>query len=72
MISDKKTPLGCGTLPAAREDPTSPRSVKNGLDASGYVGQAARPPRFAPCEAARLETLSGAEEPRAKALGYGV
>ena len=34
--------------------------------------EAARPPRFAPCEAARLETLSGAEEPRAKALGYGV
>ena len=46
----QKYTLGFWHVLAARGDPTSPAWEKNRLDASGYVGQATRPPRIAPRE----------------------
>jgi hypothetical protein len=41
----RKYAVGFGNAFTARGDPTSPNATTNGRQTTGYVGQAARPPR---------------------------
>jgi hypothetical protein len=47
-VRGQKNTLELTHVLSAREDPTSPVLTRNGRNTTGYVGQAARPPRFAP------------------------
>jgi hypothetical protein len=43
----RKYPFGLRHVLTARGDPTSPGRIRNERKTTGYVGQAARPPRIA-------------------------
>jgi hypothetical protein len=45
LTRDETTPLASRTPSRRAGDPTSPNATTNGRKTTGYVGQAARPPR---------------------------